>query len=249
MPPIPHVRLLLASTHPLKNIRLHRSFHNDSAQQSQLRNFSATARSKLPEKLTAEEVSSDTDPSVAKQYDHDTPKDQQWKELYEMIDGKKISMLSTYREDVGPVGRSMAIARRAGPDILYLANKHSKKFQDLDKNKEVQITIQDSKTQDWVSISGTATTTRNDDPRIQELYSPAISAWFGDLKDGVHDGTWRDPRMSLIEIQSKYIVYWKKEVSRLGFMKEVGQAALMGSVAQTGVHREFSSDEINKERA
>jgi general stress protein 26 len=202
----------------------------------------------MPEKLHADEVNSETDPSVAKQYDHDTPKDQQWKELYEMIDGKKISIFSTYREGVGPVGRSMAIARRTGPDILYLANKHSKKFQDLDKNKEVQITFQDNKTQDWISISGTATTASSDDPRIKELYSSGISAWFGDLKDGVHDGTWKDPRMSLIEIQSKYIVYWKKEASTLGFMKEVGQAALMGSVAQTGVHREFSAEDIKKER-
>lgn len=202
----------------------------------------------MPEKLKAEEVNAQTDPSVAKQYDNETPKDQQWKELYEMIDGKKISMLSTFREGVGPVGRSMAIAKRSGPDILYLANMHSRKFSDLDKNKEVQITFQDTKTQDWITISGKATTTSNDDPRIKELYNPGISAWFGDLGDGTHDGTWKDPRMALIEVQSNYIAYWKKEVSTLGFMKEVGQAALMGSVAQTGVHREFSQDEIKKER-
>jgi general stress protein 26 len=202
----------------------------------------------MPEPLKASEVNSKTDPSVAKQYDNETPKDQQWKELYEMIDGKKISLLSTYREGVGPVGRSMAIAKRSGPDILYLANIHSRKFSDLEKNKEVQVTFQDSKTQDWISISGTATTTSNDDPRIKELYSSGVSAWFGDLKDGVHDGTWKDPRMSLIEVKSKYIVYWKKEVSTLGFMKEVGQAAITGSVAQTGVHREFSVAEIEKER-
>lgn len=202
----------------------------------------------MPESLSAKEVNSKTDPSVAKQYDNSTPKDVQWKELYELIDGKKISMLNTYREGVGPVGRSMAIARRSGPDILFLANKHSRKFEDLEKNKEVQITIQDTKTQDWISISGKATTASNEDPRIKELYSSTISAWFGDLKDGVHDGTWKDPRMSLIEVQSNYIVYWKKETSTLGFMKEVGTAALTGSVAQTGVHRELSKEDIEKER-
>ncbi|OQV02634.1 hypothetical protein CLAIMM_07791 [Cladophialophora immunda] len=202
----------------------------------------------MPEALDPKEVSSETDPSVAKQYDRQTPKADQWKELYELIDGIKMSMLNTYRQGVGPVGRSMAVAKRSGPDILYLANKHSKKFQDLDKNKEVQITFQDSKTQDWISISGIATTASNDDPRIKELYSTGVSAWFGDLKDGVHDGTWKDPRMSLIEIQSKYIVYWKKETSSLGFLKEVGTAALTGGVAQTGVHRELTEEDIKKER-
>lgn len=202
----------------------------------------------MPEELKKSEITSETDPSVAKQYDDKTPKSEQWKDLYSFIDGQKVTLLSTYRKGTGPVGRSMAIARRDGPDILYLANKNSRKFDDLALNDEVQITIQDTKTQDWLSISGTATKTSNDDPRIKDLYTPTISAWFGDLKDGVHDGTYKDPRMSIIEVKAKYIVHWKKEVTTLGFIKEVGQAALMGSVAQTGVHREFSEAEIAKER-
>jgi len=54
--------------------------------------------------------------------------------------------------------------------------------------------------------------------------------------------------MSLIEIQSKFIVYWQKEVSSLGFLKEVGTAALTGSVAQTGVLRELGDEDIKRER-
>ena len=202
----------------------------------------------MPTPLKSEDVHKENDPSVAKQYDRDTPKDQQWKELYEMIDGKKISLFSTYRDGVGPVARSMVVAKRVGPDILYLSNKHARKFSDLESNKECQVTFQDSKTQDWISISGTVTTTSNDDPRIKELYTPTISAWFGDLKDGVHDGTYKDPRMTLIEVQSKYICYWKKEVTSLGFLKEVGQAAFTGEVAQTGVQREFEQSEIEQQR-
>lgn len=203
----------------------------------------------MPEALKPEEVNSKTDPSVAKQYDYNTPKEQQWKDLYQIIDGAKVTMLNTHRQGVGPVGRSMAIARRDGPDILYLANIHSRKFDDLATNKEVQIIVQDLKTQNWVSITGEAVKTDNKDPRIKDLYSPATSAWFGDLKDGVHDGTDKDPRMALIEVKSKYIVYWQKEVSTLGFLKEVGQAALTGSVAQTGVTRELSGADIARERA
>lgn len=202
----------------------------------------------MPEQVTSSEINSKTDPSVAKQYDGETPKDQQWKDLYGIIDGKHVSMLNTHRKGTGIVGRSMAIAKRTGPDILYLANTHSTKFEDISENNQVQITIQDLKTQDWVSISGTATKAANDDPRIKELYNPGISAWFGDLKDGVHDGTDKDPRMALIEIKSNYIVYWKRETSSLGFLKEVGQAALTGGVAQTGVHRELTENDIDKER-
>lgn len=141
----------------------------------------------------------------------------------------------------------MALSSRTGPDLLYLANKHSRKFEDLDNNPAIQINFHDTKSQDWVSITGEATYS-SDDARIKDLYSPLISAWFGDLGDGVHDGTANDPRMTLIEVKPKYIVYWKKDVTTLGFVKEVAQAAFMGDVAQTGVQRELVEADIEKER-
>jgi general stress protein 26 len=197
----------------------------------------------MPETLHQSEIDSKTDPSVSKQYDNETPKEQQIKEFFEMVDGKKIGILSTYRNGVGelystyyyysmpditttgPVGRSMAVAKRTGPDFLFLGNKHATKFSDLDQNKEVQITFQDSKTQDWISVSGTATTTSNSDPRIKDVWSQGTKAWFGDLGDGKHTGGPEDPRMTLIEVKSKYITYYKTEVGRCDWRRcQHGQA-------------------------
>ncbi len=203
----------------------------------------------MPEELKKSEVTSQTDPSVAKQYDNETPTHEQFNDFYSIVDDKKIGILNTYRNGTGAVGRSMATAKRVGPDFMYLANAHSNKFSDLKENKEVQITFQDSKTQDWVSISGTATTTSNDDPRIKDIYSKGIKAWFGDLGDGVHDGGPDDPRMALIEVKSKYISYWKHTVGTLGFIKEVGVATLTGQVADTGVQRELKEQDIEKARS
>ncbi|KAF2661511.1 hypothetical protein K491DRAFT_586863 [Lophiostoma macrostomum CBS 122681] len=202
----------------------------------------------MPEKLTEQEINSQTDPSVAKQYDNETPTDQQIKDFYSLVDGKKVGLLSTYRNGVGPVGRSMAVAKRVGPDFLFLGNLHSKKFSDLESNKEVQVTFQDSKTQDWVSVSGEAVTTSNSDPRIKELWSNGVKAWFGDLGDGKHDGSADDPRMALIEVKAKYITYWLHQVGALGFMKEVGVAAVTGQVANTGATRELKEAAIEQAR-
>lgn len=157
----------------------------------------------MVEQLQPEEVNSQTDPTVAKQWDDQTPKTQQWHEFYETVDQLKIGLLVTNRPDVGPVARSMAIAKRSGPDFLFLANAHSKKFQDLSSNKDVTITFQNSSNQDWVSVTGVATTTSNEDPRIKQVYTKMTSAWFGDLKDGTHNGTPSDPRMKLIEVKAK----------------------------------------------
>jgi general stress protein 26 len=156
-----------------------------------------------------------------------------------------IEFILTY---TGAVGRSMAVARRDGPDFLFLANKHSRKFSDLDQNKEVQITFQDSKTQDWISVSGTATTS-NSDPRIKEVHNSATKAWFGDLGDGVHTGGPEDPRMTLIEVKSKYITYYLTEVGILGYAKEIIGAAVTGGVANTGKIRELFEQDIEKARS
>lgn len=143
----------------------------------------------------------------------------------------------------------MAVAKRVGPDFLFLGNKHSRKFQDLEKNKEVQITFQDSRTQDWISITGTATTTSNSDPRIEDVWSQGTRAWFGDLGDGKHTGGPEDPRMTLIEIKSKYVVYYKVTVGLVGMAKEVVGAAVTGGVANTGVLRELSEQDLEKARS
>lgn len=97
----------------------------------------------------------------------------------------------------------MAVAKRTGPDFLFLANANSKKFEDIEKGPLVALSFQNSSNQDWISITGDVVTAANDDPRIKQLYSKAVGVWFGDLGDGVHDGTDSDPRMKLIEVRAK----------------------------------------------
>lgn len=88
-------------------------------------------------------------------------------------------------------------------------------------------------------MSGTATTTSNEEPSIKEVYSKGVSAWFGDLSDGVHNGMPEDPQVILMKVKAKCISYWKHTVSSLGFMKEVGVVTLTGKAADTDVNREL----------
>jgi len=69
--------------------------------QATSRYISTTSIFRMPDQLKASEVNSKTDPSVSKQYDNETPKDQQIEEFYKMVDSKKICMLNTYRDGVG----------------------------------------------------------------------------------------------------------------------------------------------------
>lgn len=60
----------------------------------------------------------------------------------------------------------------------------------------------------------------------------------------MHNGTAEDPRLALLEVKAKYVAYWKCTVSSLGFAKEVVQASLMGSVANIGLQRELTPEDI-----
>ncbi|KAI9734339.1 MAG: hypothetical protein M1834_002445 [Cirrosporium novae-zelandiae] len=202
----------------------------------------------MPESLKTSEVTSKTDPTVAKQYDTKTDMNEQIMDLYKTIDGVKVGLLTTLRKDIGPVSRSMTIAKRLGPDFLFIANAHSQKFEDLESDRTVQVTFQDNKSQDWVSVTGVATVASNADPRIKTLYNSGLKAWFGDLGDGIHNGGPEDPRMSLIEVKARYVVYWKSTVGTLGLMKEVGMASLTGQVAKTGVLRELGETDLEHAR-
>jgi general stress protein 26 len=98
----------------------------------------------------------------------------------------------------------MAVAKRTGPDFLFLANAHSQKFNDLENGPpEANVSFINSSNQDWVSVTGECVTTDSNDPRIKEIWSKGTKAWFGDLGDGVHTGGPEDPRMKLIEIKAK----------------------------------------------
>lgn len=201
----------------------------------------------MPEQLKGE-VTAQTDPSVAKQWDDSTPKGEQIDDFYAIVDKLKVGLLTTLRKDIGPVSRAMATSKRKGPDFYYLANMHSRKFSDLENSKNVQITFHDSSSQNWVSITGTATKVSNTSQLVHELYQPMISAWFGDAGDGVHNGTADDPRMAVIEVKPEYIAYWKSTTTALGFVKEVALGALTGSVAQTGLQRQFTKADIEHMR-
>ena len=97
----------------------------------------------------------------------------------------------------------MGVAKRSGPDFLFLANANSQKFDDIEKNSRANVYFHDSSSQDWISVTGEAVTSSNDDPRIKEIWNRGVSAWFGDLGDGVHTGGPDDPRMKLIEVQAQ----------------------------------------------
>jgi len=221
----------------------------------------------MPE--SAKSISKNEDPSVTKQWDDSASTEEKFNDAFAITDKLKICMFGSARNGIGPVSRAMAVAKRSGPDFLFLANANSQKFDDLEHNLSLcQIAFHDSQSQNWCCISGEAVKTSADDKRIKEIYNPSVKAWFGDLGDGTHDGGPEDPRVKLIEVRAKCmfslltlllgrdwrnaadISYWKSTVgSAEEYKKEIEEAAKTGGVAKTGVLRNMKEDEIKEYRS
>lgn len=75
----------------------------------------------MPDPLKASDVESKTDPTVSNQWDDQTPKKQQIDDFYKTVDGMKIGLLSTIRDGIGPVARSMAVAKVPSPSLTSSA--------------------------------------------------------------------------------------------------------------------------------
>jgi len=71
-----------------------------------------------------------------------------------------------------------------------------------------------------------------------------LSAWFGDLKDGVHKGDENDPRISLIRVVPDEIRYFKATRGAVGRAVETGINAFTHGVSTPGELITITSEEV-----
>lgn len=63
----------------------------------------------MPEQLKQSEVDNKQDPTVAKQWDDDTPTEEKFKDFEKIADGFKVVMMGTLRDGIG--------VRLTGPNV------------------------------------------------------------------------------------------------------------------------------------
>lgn len=73
-----------------------------------------------------------------------------------------------------------------------------------------------------------------------------MSAWFGDLKDGVHKGDEHDPRVAIIEVIPDEIRYFSATKGTVGRALETGISVVTGGVSVPGELRTITSSEVSK---
>ncbi|TCD60733.1 hypothetical protein EIP91_009616 [Steccherinum ochraceum] len=186
------------------------------------------------------------DPYTAKAQNDSISPEEKIQGLHAIVKYVQTGMLTT--RDANGCMHSRAMAP-AGPfshnqiDLVFIANRASHKFDEIQNDSHVNVSFYDEKTTNWASYCGTARITQDKD-KIAKHWSAATSAWFGDLGDGIHKGDQHDPRVALIEIIPDEVRYWVATKGAVGRAVDVAVSSMTGKGAAPGELRTISKDEI-----
>ena len=164
-----------------------------------------------------------TDKATGKQLD----------DLHELIADIETAMLTTRRPDGRLVSRPMATQERDGiSDLWFVTDVESHKLDELSFDPHVNLAYFDTRSWEWVSVSGTATIS-TDRAAIRRLYKSDWKAWFGEL-DSVRDGGPDDPRLALILVDADSVIYMKRDKPAPLVLYEVAKGMITGDRPDVG---------------
>jgi general stress protein 26 len=166
-------------------------------------------------------------------------------QLYDLIEDIEIAMMTTRRPDGRLVSRPMATqARAAGADLWFVTSTETEKLDELDTDPNVNLAYYNTKSREYVSVSGRAHVSR-DAATVRELYRPDWRAWFPGDDDTA--GTPEDPRIVLIAVDVESAVYLKIDKPRPVVMFEVAKGMMTGSTPDIGEAHHVSGPEASRD--
>jgi general stress protein 26 len=186
--------------------------------------------------------------AVERNRDNEVPLEKKLDDLYKLVDGIDVAMVTTRRADGHLVSRPMSTQRRTtGTDLWFMTNVESEKFEELARDPHVNLAYYKDRTREWVSVSGKAILTRDRD-LIDSLYAADWKAWLGDEGDGRRDGGPHDPRIALILVEADTVVYSKKDRPMPVVLFQIAKAMITGVPPKVADLRELNRDELTAPR-
>jgi general stress protein 26 len=153
--------------------------------------------------------------------------------LYELIQKMDIAMLVTRRPDGHLNSRAMDTQKfAAGADLWFCTSEGEGKLKEIEADPHVNLSYYNSKTREWISVSGLAKISR-DRQTIRELYQPDWKAWFPEEGDPRH-GTPDDPRIVLIGVDVHAAIFFEVTKPRPVVVYEVAKGWLTGTMPDVG---------------
>jgi general stress protein 26 len=170
---------------------------------------------------------------MAARHEKSEPKGGRLDELWKLVEGIEVAMLTTRRGDGHMVSRPMATQKRtAGADFWFATMEDMPKVAEISAEPRVNLSYYKDRTREWVSISGEAVISR-DRGRIRELWEPDWKFWFPD-EGGAKDGGAEDPRIVLIGVRAISAQYMTLEKPQALVLFDLVASKLTGKTPEMG---------------
>ena len=140
----------------------------------------------------------------------------------------RTAMMCTYDAGGMAHGRPMVAVDYEDDALWFFTQSDSRKLDEIDRDPRVTLTYADQSANDWLSIQGRATVTR-DRAKAKELWSEPMRTWFPDGPE--------DDKIAMIRVEADSAEYWDSPsgivVFAYGYVKSVltGEPPAPGDVA------------------
>jgi general stress protein 26 len=179
--------------------------------------------------------------------DDNVPPAKKIEELYALVEGIDIAMLTNRSYDGTLTSRPMSTqAKRPRVDFWFVTSTETHKVDEIEAQPEVNLAYYNNKSREWVSVSGTARIV-TDRELIRTLYKPDWKAWFGD-EGGVRNGGPNDPRLALVEVEAHEATFLKSNQPRAVQLFKVAKAMITGETPKVGDMRHVGKKELEARR-
>lgn len=140
--------------------------------------------------------------------------------LWDMIKDIDIAMMTTVDEDGSLSSRPMATKQSAFDGALWFFTRaHSPKVDDVAHEKHVNLAYADTRSQNYVSVSGKATVVK-DQAKAREMWDSFAATWFPKGVD--------DPELALIRVDVDQAEYWDGSSKTMMLLYGLPKAKLTG---------------------
>lgn len=152
--------------------------------------------------------------------------------LIEKIKDVKVAMMTTMDEDGSLRSRPMRNSEVKEDGIIwFFTGYESGKSHEIKNDSHVNLSYSDPDDELYVSVSGRASLSR-DKSKIDELWNPALKAWFPDGKE--------DPNIGLIKVAIEKAEYWDAPNSAMIHLYGMVKAAITGEPARPGDNKKIN---------
>ncbi|MDB4912322.1 MAG: pyridoxamine 5-phosphate oxidase-related FMN-binding protein [Gemmatimonadetes bacterium] len=216
-----------------------------SGSKSTIKNSNKSGSRKETERKISK--SNDTSTAAAKSEDDNVSPAKKIEELYSLVEGIDIAMMTSRNYDGTLVSRPMATQeKRPRVDFWFVTSTETHKIDEIQAQPEVNLAYYNNKSREWVSVSGTARIVTDRD-LIRTLYKPDWKVWFGD-EGGDRNGGPNDPRLALIEVEAHEATYLKSNQPRAVQLFKVAKALITGGAPKIGDMRHVGKKELEARR-